>query len=623
MSEPDASGPEASLKALTRGRQSDPSIIFIETHYGDGRERKRKKGTKGPSSQMEAEPPDVEPGAHMVRYRVKVAGDYKLHVAYGNTTLEGSPFDLTVVPALLSVEHCTISGLCEQTGMLTAGKEVTGMVLLNDRCGNPVIPGPQVLGVPVKVTIDPIGPTLDPCGIEEQGAPQKIELCEMAKDLGGDLHVGAAFSFRLKVAGWYRIVCTVANTQLPLPHGCFPLLVTPNAKPDPVMCRVEDAPEIDEILPAGTRMGVLAVVRDRLGNVCAHGGHELRATVRAPNTALQAAHSVPYARGFLPNRGLIVWDRRDGTYEAIYTPQALGATTLSFSMASGSEIIQLGGRPLQFEVEAGLPSPAFCVAKGNGIRNGHAGRPTEFVVEARDAAGNLTDKRLELRIVLTPASSQQQLSVQAQGDGRHVVRYLVPVSGIYKLSIFVGENGSVRPVDRRHINQSPFTVPVHSGERAGASTARSMPQSPTNDSARGRPSEPLSARGVMGERELSPGSGIGRARSASPAPMPAMPRGHRGDASPRGGAASPRRGSDSPRRGETVRLGSPQGGRPRMSDHGSSPALSFHERTAAGTPNAQLFARRDDSPARPGLDRSRADQALAALGREALFEDLC
>lgn len=561
--------PEDLASLAPQGRRPDPSTVFIETHYGDGREIKRKKTAKGPTSQMDAPPPEVEPGAHMVRYRVKMAGDYKLHVAYGTVTLESSPLALNVVPALLSVDHCTVHGLCEQTGMMTAGREVTGMILLNDRCGNPVIPGPQVIGVPIRVVVEPIGPTLDPYGIEEQGSPQKIELSEEAKNLGGDLHVGATFKFSLSVAGWYRVTCSVANTQLPLPHGCYPLLVAPCSKPDPAKCRIEDAPEPDEVLPAGTRMSVSAVVRDRLGNVCALGGHELRATVRVPNVALQAAHSVPYARGYLPTRGLVVCDRRDGTYETIFTPQAVGQTTLIFAMANGPDVVQLGGKPMQFEVEPGLPSPPHCVAKGHGIRTGYACQPNEFEIEARDAAGNLTTERLELRVVMTPASSQQQLSVQAVGDGRHLVRYIVPVSGIYKLAVLVGDHGSVRPADRRHISQSPFTVPIHSGTKGGSPSPRgrgSMSPRDQADVQNGRPSQPLSA----------------RARSASPV------------STPRGGSTSSRAdgAASSLRRGETVRLGvSASASRLRSAD-GSAPAVTLLERVAKGTPNAQLFEER-------------------------------
>ena len=511
-------------------RQPEPEIVFIEKHYGSGKKQRdgRKGGGPASDSTWTLPPPPVEPGAHLVRFRVKVAGDYLIHIAYGKDALDGSPFALNVVPALLSVDHCAITGLCEGTGQITAGREVSGAVLLRDRCGNPVIPGPQVIGIPITITVDPIGPTLDPCGIEEQGIPQKLELMDIATNLGGDLHVGATFSFSLKVAGWYRVTCSVANKQLPLPHGCYPLLVTPSNKPDPQMCRLEDPPESSVPLPAGHRLGVLAVVRDRLGNVCANGGHELKATFRSPPEPIQAATATPFAVGYLPTRGLALWDKRDGTYEVIFTPQSVGQATLTVAMADGGQVAQIGGGPLEFGVEPGMPSPPHCVATGQGMRSAKAGIPAEFYVEARDAAGNLApDRPLELRITITPSSTQQQLSVQACGDGRHLVRYVVPISGIYKLAVLVGENGSVRPIDRRHIHHSPFTVPVHSGGGGGggAGTPRGRAVSP------GSPRGPTGRAGELSARDSSPGNL--RVRSASPSP-----RGNRGDESPRGLARS-------------------------------------------------------------------------------------
>ena len=43
------------------------------------------------------------------------------------------------------------------------------------------------------------------------------------------------------------------------------------------------------------------------------------------------------------------------------------------------------------------------------------------------------------------------------------MRYQVPVSGRYRLSVMVGANGSIKPGDRRHLRGSPFEVAVHTG----------------------------------------------------------------------------------------------------------------------------------------------------------------
>ena len=515
------------------------SAVFMEKHFGDGA---RPKGTGPKYSRSRypsppptlTPPPEVEPGAHLIRFKVKTAGDYMLHVRYGQIELSGSPYPLHVFPSLLCVERCRVVGLNDKTGEVKAGEEVSGALLLADKCGNPVVPGPHVLGIPMRVTVEPIGPALDPCGVAEQGLPKTLDLEAKASELyptfaanaqaANSAAVGARFSFSLRVAGWYRVTAWVANTRLPLPSGCFPLLVHP-LEPDPAMCHIEDPPDLTAPMPAGERFGVLTTLRDVFGNVCTSGGIELRATVRARDEPQQNAQATPYAPGFLPSRGLMVWDRRDGTYETVQTPTCIGRNTLTLSMSHGphSAII---GRPMEYNVVPGLPCPEHCVAKGDGIRWARAEVPAQFVVEARDKANNLVlEHGLVLRVVLTPGSQLQQLQVQACGDGRYIVRYQVPLSGLYRLSVLVGANGSVQPGDRRHVRGSPFQIPVRSnGEKsADFEEDRGHVPPPTYVPMRARSLSPASPRG--GSRGVDPslrgGSGSGSGR---------------GDSSPRSGA---------------------------------------------------------------------------------------
>lgn len=574
--------PTRSKASGVRDAHPEPDAIFIEKHFGDG-VRPRGWGPRRNRTQFRSNPPpilpppEVEPGAHMVRFRVKVAGDYKLHIHYGRNELLGSPYDLHVFPSLLCVDRCRVVGLCETTGEVLAGHEVSGSILLADKCGNPVVPGPHVLGIPVRLTVEAIGPALDPCGVVEQGVPKCLELEAEASELyptvGANARaanaaaVGARFSFSLRVAGWYRVTAWVANTRLPLPSGCYPLLVHP-LDPDPGMCRVEDPPDLTAPLPAGERFGVLAVLRDTFGNVCSSGGFELRATIRAPDEPVQAAHAVPFACGFLPARGMVMWDRRDGTYEAVFTPRALGRHTLTLAMAHGTHAAIIG-RPMEYEIIPGLPSPEHCVVKGDGTRWARAEVPAQFVVEARDKAGNLVAEHgLVLRVVLTPGSQLQQLQVQACGDGRYIVRYQVPHSGLYRLSVLVGTDGSVRPKDRRHVRGSPFQVPVHSGDK-GTSVEETRRQTP--------PSSPR----YMRARSLSPASPRGSSRGG----MPSSPRG--GSAGgPRGEASSTTVGVDG-----NLRFGSPRGRSPGAPQRRSG--LTFDEML----PDAALFPRsRSASP---------------------------
>jgi hypothetical protein len=490
--------------------------VILETHYGGkgGKRGARRDGNKFGSQTASLAAPQVEPGAHLVRYRIASAGAYRVKVCYGETELSSSPFDLQVYPALMSIEHCKLVGLCESTGEVVAGQEVSGAVLLADRCGNPVLPGHQVLDIGIKVVVEPIGPTLDPCGVEEQGTPERLEMkakaCALPTPIDDDHpdcqeeQAGAKFAFTLVVAGWYRVTAYVSNMQLPLPSGCFPLLVHPR-QADPALSRIEDPVEPDESLAAGDRFSLLATLRDEYGNVCTTGGHELRATVRAPKEPIDVAHAVPYAGGYIPSREMVLWDRRDGSYEVMFTPMVLGRHSLAITMADGAGVSLLGGKSMDFDVVPGLPSPEHCIVKGKGARAAWAGVISEFVIEARDAAGNLVSEHdLPLRIVITPNHELQQLTINSCGDGRHCVRYQLPISGIHRIAVLVGAHGSMQPEDRCHVHGSPFEVAVHSGERRGAGIALQ------DDGARPRP---VTARGSVDKK----GTTRGRDRSASPA----------------------------------------------------------------------------------------------------------
>jgi hypothetical protein len=161
-----------------------------------------------------------------------------------------------------------------------------------------------------------------------------------------------------------------------------------------------------------------------------------------------------------------------------YTPIDVGPQTLALSMANGAEQMLIGGKSFEYNVISGVPDPDHSIAYGNGIRDAWSGVPTEFVVEARDAAGNLNSSHpLNIRVQFSPGSSQQQVTVEHQGDGRYRVAYTLPVSGTYKVSVLAHAQGSTRPNDRCHIRGSPFQLCVHT--RLGKDSPRQS--SPSRD----------------------------------------------------------------------------------------------------------------------------------------------
>ena len=225
---------------------------------------------------------------------------------------------------------------------------------------------------------------------------------------------------------------------------------------------------------------------------------------------------------------------------------------MTIAMVDGADLPVIGGSSIEYDVVPGLPSPEHCLAHGDGTRGAWSCCATTFELEARDAAGNLIiDHPLilgqNLKIAFSPGSNQQKVEVEAYGDGRYKVLYNVPVSGMYSLSVMVGERGSARACDRRHVRGSPFNVPIHSSatEKAAKALERSPQRGHSPTQALGSPrrseSPRRSARGSSSPRS-------GRPSSSPSSPTVASPRFSRPRlSSPRGQPSSaPRTPTDQP-----------------------------------------------------------------------------
>ena len=500
-----------------------PPHGIIEKHYGsqlamvsrDIGDHQRSQGELANSS-----PPQVEPGGHLVRMRVKASGLYDVYVRYGRLELDGSPFALQVAPSTISRSCCEVIGLAEGQGEVAAGEAISGAILLRDDCGNAIVAGLGAPKVCIRLRIDPTIPSLCPSGIEENGRlpasvvmdAEAVDLLRSAtnKSIGGQClpgRLGAQFTFTLRVAGWYQVVVQLLYGETTRSSVCcYPIMVRPQ-KPDPPMCRFIKMPDFDDQLPAGSRFHMLMLLRDSLGNACASGGHAVHCTVHSPGEPAHMARSIPFEPGHVPQRGLIVWDRRNGTYEVGFTPGPVGHHVLSLSVVEGKTMVLIGTKPFKYDVKPGIPDPDNCLARGEGTRLATSGVPSYLIVEARDSAGNLVSEHpLAVRVFVSPAGNHQRtVDVRSMKNGRYKVTYTVPASGIYMLSVLVGLDGKGR-LTQRHARGSPFHLTVQAGTKEKPNKGGESPR--RAQSARSAPvssdRRALSARGGSSPRGRRP-----------------------------------------------------------------------------------------------------------------------
>ncbi|GAB4815949.1 hypothetical protein N2152v2_002995 [Parachlorella kessleri] len=101
--------------------------------------------------------------------------------------------------------------------------------------------------------------------------------------------------------------------------------------------------------------------------------------------------------------------------------------------------------------------PSKCRVAGPGITRAVAGQQAEFLIQARDEAGN---RRLsggdEFQVLLTAPSASLAATVTDKGDGTYSVAYTATVAGVYQLSITVGAE--------EHVADSPYPLRVLPGK---------------------------------------------------------------------------------------------------------------------------------------------------------------
>jgi serine/threonine protein kinase len=149
----------------------------------------------------------------------------------------------------------------------------------------------------------------------------------------------------------------------------------------------------------GEPYAFVVTARDKFGNCCGKGGHDVQVTVTGVND------SVPVE----------VTDKNDGTYGASYEPKLPGADRISVQVND----VHIGGDPLRPKIKVGGASTASTVE----VPDGRAGKATTIKITARDAAGNALTSGGDRVVVNVSVANSNTPTVEDHGDGTYVAVY--------------------------------------------------------------------------------------------------------------------------------------------------------------------------------------------------------
>jgi hypothetical protein len=158
---------------------------------------------------------------------------------------------------------------------------------------------------------------------------------------------------------------------------------------------------------AGAATNVVVQARSARGNPLRSGGATVRMTVSGANST----------------GPILATDRGDGTYLGSYTPTVAGTDLVAITLNGAP----LASSPFSSLVAAGAASPARATAT---VPGGTAGKPTQVVVQARDAYGNPVGTGGGVVLVsVSGANNFDKIAAADVGDGTYVTSYTPTVAG--------------------------------------------------------------------------------------------------------------------------------------------------------------------------------------------------
>jgi hypothetical protein len=360
---------------------------------------------------------DNQDGTYKARYTPTVAGEYKISVTLDGEQLPGSPFLVNIREGGADPGMSTVTG----EGLLdcAVGEDRHFLVEAIDKFGNRISHG----GDPFTTTLN--GPV-----------PEKVHLIDMDDGTYAGTYMcrwAGHFDFTVMLNGSH-----VANSP-------FPLYV----RPGPTMaqnceCTLVKMPMSRLVAVAGVPCSFSIFAKDKFGNQRDDGGDEFTVKARGPGEVVMA----------------VITDNKDGTYLAEFTCSRDGDYFIDVKVDS----MDIQQSPFVLTVDPAATFAYECLAEGidtdygNGLKEGQAGRPVQFVIQARDQFGNKVVKPgddFQIRIVESNEGIRVRANVTDNGDGTYLVEWTGMLRGEYDVHVCLKEDP---------IKGSPWKVVVRTGQ---------------------------------------------------------------------------------------------------------------------------------------------------------------
>eukprot|EP01052_Picozoa_sp_SAG31_P022653 SAG31_NODE_1812_length_7215_cov_1.891934_1_plen_2312_part_01 len=374
---------------------------------------------------------DTQDGAYVVMYNLTVAGSYNMSASLEDVHLLGSPWLLSIVPAVPDLQNSYAIGPGVTSAL--AGIETSVWIVTVDYWTNECIEGGDEVHALIR------GPRYPP------------EIT--AVDLGNGTY---GVHYTLDLVGQYNVFVQLNDYRF----GLSPL--EPFVSPGPAaahMCIASGS--ATHTINAGEIAELYIQSRDANDNPRPAGSDTFEAILEHNETDVSGPPVTPVA---------VPLDVVDGVlygHVAIFAPAGEWTMSVRLLNQAGLALGDISGSPFTVTLIEAPISPAHCTVTGDGATNFTAGDQGHVVITSRDRFGNLRSYSAATAVTFSvqiagpgditssPPAIAGYIGTESLRDGRYQFSWSADISGTYILTA---------ELDGISLQDCPLAVNVTAGQ---------------------------------------------------------------------------------------------------------------------------------------------------------------